>query len=54
MFQEQCRRGLINPSRTPRETYLWKMISSNWERYYENEIEWVRSLRRGLAERAVY
>jgi PadR family transcriptional regulator, regulatory protein AphA len=50
MFREQERRGLINPSRTAREAYLWKMISSNWERYYENEIKWVQSLRDGLAE----
>jgi PadR family transcriptional regulator, regulatory protein AphA len=53
MFREQERRELINPSRSARETYLWKMISANWERYYENEIEWVRSLRRGLAELTV-
>jgi len=50
MYREQERRKLINPSRTAREAFLWKMISANWERYYENEIEWVRSLRLGLAE----
>jgi PadR family transcriptional regulator, regulatory protein AphA len=53
MFREQELRELIHPSRTPRETYLWKMIAANWERYYENEIEWVRSLRCGLAELTV-
>ncbi|MDQ2905334.1 MAG: PadR family transcriptional regulator [Chloroflexota bacterium] len=38
------------PQRTPRETYLWNMISQNWMSFYENELHWVGTLRAGLVK----
>jgi PadR family transcriptional regulator, regulatory protein AphA len=51
MYREQARRRSIDPARTPRESYLWKMIFENWITSYENELEWVRRLRKELGER---
>jgi hypothetical protein len=48
MGQEQKRRHLINPARTPREAYLWDMIADNWIAFYENELVWVRKMRQDL------
>jgi PadR family transcriptional regulator, regulatory protein AphA len=46
MLREQFRRGSnINPARSPREEYLWKMIAENHIRSYETELDWVRRLR---------
>jgi len=51
MLQERERRGALNPARTPRETYLWQEISNYFVTAYANELTWVRSLRKGVAER---
>jgi len=37
-------------ARTPRERYLWEMISENWIASYETELAWVRKLRKDLPE----
>ena len=48
MAQEEKRRNRVNPARTGRESYLWDMISDNWIAYYENEVAWVRKVRKEL------
>jgi PadR family transcriptional regulator, regulatory protein AphA len=40
----------VSQARTRREAYLWSMILENWSNYYQNELNWVRSLRKGLRE----
>ncbi len=40
----------VSPQRTPRETYLWNMISENWISFYENELHWIRTLREELVK----
>lgn len=50
MEREKNRRGSIAPQRNPREAYLWKMISANIISSYENELNWVRRLRKELNE----
>jgi PadR family transcriptional regulator AphA len=47
--QEQQRRGEIDPARTPREAYLWRMVAENWIGFYQHELAWARALRDGLA-----
>lgn len=39
----------LSQARTPREAYLWSMIFKHWIAFYENELQWVRELRRGLS-----
>jgi DNA-binding PadR family transcriptional regulator len=51
MYEEQQRRGSVNPARTPRETHLWNMIAENYLAVYRNELAWVRRLRRELSEK---
>ena len=48
MRQERDRRGREKPARTQREEYIWKMIFENWVTSYENELAWVRKLRKEL------
>jgi DNA-binding PadR family transcriptional regulator len=48
MFRQQERRKNTLPARTPRETYLWRMIGQNWLSFYERELNWVRQLRQEL------
>lgn len=48
MEREKAKRNLDHPNRTKRETYLWSMISKNFESYYENEIKWLTLLKKGL------
>lgn len=48
MQEEKARRGNAAPKRTPREIYLWDMISINIISTYENELNWVRKLRSDL------
>ncbi len=48
MNQEQKRRRLLDPARTSREAYLWDMIAENRVSAYENELKWIRALRKGL------
>lgn len=50
MEQEKSKRGGVAPQRNPRETYLWKKISANITSFYENELRWVRELRKELNE----
>jgi len=38
------------PERTPREKYLWDMISKNWIDQYEVELNWIRHVRQELSE----
>ena len=44
------RAAYINPvlARTPREVMLWNMIQENWISFYQNELNWVRNLRKLL------
>ncbi len=35
-------------ARTPREAVLWSMIQENWISFYENELKWIRKLRKQL------
>ena len=46
------REAYINVSlaRTRREAKLWEMIQENWISFYENELNWVRTLRQQLQE----
>jgi PadR family transcriptional regulator, regulatory protein AphA len=61
MLQVQEKQGNVSPSgttrdayinaalaRTPREALLWSMIQENWISFYQNELNWVRKLRRLL------
>jgi DNA-binding PadR family transcriptional regulator len=41
----------VSQARSKREAFLWGMILENWAGFYENELNWVRKLRRKL-ERA--
>jgi DNA-binding PadR family transcriptional regulator len=46
----KVREAYINPglARTPREAVLWGMIQENWISFYENELKWIRKLRKQL------
>ena len=63
MLQVQVRQNNISPSgtprdayinaafaRTPREAVLWGMIQENWVSFYQNEVRWVRKLRKQLLQ----
>jgi PadR family transcriptional regulator AphA len=50
MLREQVQRNPLVPERTPRETYLWGMITENRLSFYAFELDWVRRLRRELGE----
>lgn len=51
MLKEKANRnGNIMPARTPREEYLWKMISNNITSKYENELDWVHKVQEGLQQ----
>jgi PadR family transcriptional regulator, regulatory protein AphA len=53
ILKEQIKRGSnINPARTPREKYLWEMISRNYTMAYETESGWVKEVRGGMKEHA--
>ena len=47
MQREKARRAK-SPNRTQRETYLWQMIDENLLGVYEQELTWVRRVRRGV------
>lgn len=53
LCREENRRCTIDPSRTPRESYLWEMLAENRIGYYENELAWVQRLRSGLQTRGL-
>lgn len=46
--EKQRRDSKNNPARTPRETYIWKMISENLIRSHEMELAWIRELKNNL------
>lgn len=48
MEQEKARRKVYIPERTPREAYLWQMMSENIVSSYDSELNWVNRLREGL------
>ncbi|MGE5415445.1 MAG: PadR family transcriptional regulator [Acidobacteriota bacterium] len=48
MEQEKVRRKVLIPERTPRESYLWQMMTENIISSYESELNWVKRLREGL------
>lgn len=63
MLQMQAQQGNISPTgtprddyinptlaRTPREAILWEMIQENWISFYQNELNWVRQLRKQLGK----
>jgi PadR family transcriptional regulator AphA len=63
MLQTQAQQRNLSPSgttrdayinlalaRTPREAVLWSMIQENWISFYENELNWVRRLRKQLGD----
>jgi PadR family transcriptional regulator, regulatory protein AphA len=45
--REKARRAQ-SPERTPREKYLWEMVSKNLLGLYENEIAWIKEVRAGV------
>lgn len=62
MLQTQAQQKNIGPSgrvrdayinaaqaRTSREAILWTMIQENWTLFYENELKWVRRLRKQIS-----
>jgi len=53
MHREKSRREGATPARTQREAYLWKMVSENIVMFYENELTWVRRLRKELNENLI-
>lgn len=50
MEREKARRGTPSPQRSPREVFLWEMISENVISSYENQLNWVRGLRRRIQQ----
>lgn len=46
----KTREAYINPAlaRTSREATLWRMIQENWISFYENELNWIRELRKQI------
>ena len=50
MQQEKAKRPAVAPNRTPRETYLWKKISEHLISVYHHELDWVRQVRKDLAD----
>lgn len=50
MLHEQNERDSAAPDRTPREAYLWRMITENVLSFYEYQLNWVSQLRHELNE----
>ena len=49
MLQEQeKRRTVIRPTRSPREEFIWKSIADNYLNSYTAELKWVYQLRKEL------
>lgn len=48
MQEQKKQRGIDMPGRTQRESLLWDKISENIRLTYENELAWVRGLRKEL------
>lgn len=51
--QEKIRRGIDSPRRSPREIFLWNMISENLVCSYKNELDWVQRIRKELFEKEI-
>jgi PadR family transcriptional regulator, regulatory protein AphA len=51
MQEEKARRKSVMPERTAREVFLWARISENILASYQNELNWVRAVRRDLEKR---
>lgn len=49
MVREQARREQGKPGRTAREKLLWSAMLDNWAGMYDQELAWVRGLRRSLS-----
>jgi PadR family transcriptional regulator, regulatory protein AphA len=50
MQQEKARRPAVMPKRTLRERYLWEKVVDHQAQNYQNELKWVRQVRKGLKE----
>lgn len=50
MEKEKVRRGSTLPGRTPRELYIRDMINEHIIMSCENELEWIRQIRRGVKQ----
>jgi len=50
MLRAENQRHDVSPRRTPRETYLWDMITGNRVAHLEQELAWARELRKELRE----
>lgn len=48
MLKEQKARTQYMPNRTPRERYLWEMITHNVIAGYEQELNWTKEVRQGV------
>ena len=48
MCRERARRGLAAPGRSPREILVWRRIEEKRVGDYEDELDWLRSLREDL------
>ncbi len=44
LLQERIQKGIVNPSRSPRERYLWNRISVNYLTGYSVELMWVEQI----------
>lgn len=53
MHQEQARRPAAVPERSAREAYVWRKIAQNIELGYQKELDWVRQVRKDLAENLI-
>lgn len=49
LMQQGKKNREFSPGRTPKESYLWEMIYENIISSYENELRWVRKLRKELS-----
>lgn len=45
MLRENTDHPAMAPDHTRRQTFLWKKISENMHSLYQNELDWVRSMR---------
>jgi PadR family transcriptional regulator AphA len=52
MLREQMYRDNGDSPRTPRESVLWQAIADRWLGFHENELVWVRGLRRKMNNRS--
>jgi hypothetical protein len=50
ILTERKRRGLVNPARSERESFIWDMIAENQSIIYAAELEWLHRLHEGLKE----